>query len=95
MTNAECVYARLSPICGLCQQPFWAGDAFKAIYQRPVAPSPFTGRAGVGLALSITVHQRCFGQLGPGDLTLVFDCLGRGLRLPLAELHRLRLVGLL
>jgi len=60
------VYARLSPICGLCQIAFREGEEFKAIYQRRTGP-----------ALSVTVHRRCYGQLQPGDLTRVFEALER------------------
>ena len=68
------VYARLSPICGLCQVAFREGEEFKAIYQRRTGP-----------ALSVTVHRRCYQQLEPGDLTRVFGALERRVLAPLAE----------
>lgn len=80
----DSIIARLSPICALCLAPFREGDPFKAIYQRRAAPS-----------LSVTVHQACFRQLQPGDLTLVFRWLQQGLQIPLVELRRLRHLRLL
>ena len=77
MKSETGVYARLSPVCGLCLLAFREGDAFKAIYPR---------RAGLGV--SITVHWYCYRQLQPGDLTLVFRALERGLRIPLAALRK-------
>lgn len=76
-TSNGAVFARLSALCGLCLMPFREGEAFKAIYQRRTGP-----------ALSVTVHQRCCGQLQPGDLTLLFQSIERGLQLPLTVLRQ-------
>jgi hypothetical protein len=43
---------------------FREGEEFKAIYQQRIGP-----------ALSVTVHRRCYQQLQPGDLGLVFEAL--------------------
>ena len=72
--------------CALCWQPFKLGDGFKSIWQRPSGPpQPAAGRR---MMLGISVHQSCFGELDPEDLTRIFGALERGLALPLACLRQ-------
>lgn len=78
------VFARMSPICGLCLLAFREGDQVKAIY-----------RTQRGITPSVTVHRACYGQLEPGDVTMVFQALDNRLSLPLKALRSMRAAGLL
>ena len=66
-------------ICGLCWLRFRDGDAYKSVWRGGSRPGE--------RVLGFNVHQACFAQLDPGDLTRLFYALERRLALPIAVLN--------